>query len=161
MLKALFGSAKDDPLQQAIDHFHKLRNFSPGDPAYNATLLMIVRLSQLTIQQRKADGDAHVLLANAYLLAAFSDPFGEAYPFALARAAAAIYHWKTVPMHTKEGEIGEKIFRGVENELAKDRPSWMGPALPNDISQLHQTHYEKAKDPTAVEDLSRLLTQDD
>lgn len=157
MLKALFGSAKDDPYNQALDHFRKLRDLSTSDPAYLSNIMAIIRLCQLAIRQRPTDGDAHILLANAYLLTALSEPFGDLYAFALARGAAAIHQWKSVPMKSKARAIGEKIMLGIQDQLAKDRPDWMGPNLPNDFAKLHFDYYEGAIDPSALDQMSRLV----
>jgi len=157
MLKALFGSSKDDPYNQALDHFRRLRSLPNSDPAYAANLTTIVRLCQLAIRQRPADGDAHILLANAFLLLALAFPFSEVYPYALSRAAAAIYQWKHVPMHSKERAIGDSIFRGVNDQLASERPQWMGPAPPTDLRALHFQFYQSALDPASLDTLSRLI----
>jgi len=157
MLKALFGSAKDDPYNQALDHFRKIRNLSVSDAAYMSNLLAIIRLCQLAIRMRPADGDAHILLANAYLLAAFSDPFGELYAFALARAAAAIHQWNVVPMRSKEKAIGAKVLQGIQAQLAQERPDWMGMSIPGDIARLHSDYYDDAVDPASLDQMSRLI----
>lgn len=161
MLKAIFGSAKDDPYNQATQHFAKLRNLAQSDPAYAANLIQIIRLCQLAVSQRPADGDAHILLANAYLLASLINPFGESYTYALARAAAAIFHWKEVPMCSKAQQIGEKIFQGVLEQLGQDRPAWMGPSLRGDQQSIHRDFYPSAIDPSSLDALARLITAAD
>ena len=156
MLKALFGSPKNDPYNQALGHFRKLRDVEQSGPVYVSNLMMIVRLCQLTLKQRPADGDAHVLLANAYLLLALDAVLGPAYDFSILRGAAVIFHWRANPMYSKEQAIGARILQGVSDQLAAERPKWMGPALSQDLGDLHREFYGLALDPAALDQLVQL-----
>jgi hypothetical protein len=160
MFKALRDSLEANPYNQAIDHFQKLRQLDPSGPAYSATLLKVISRCQLAIQKRRAHGDAHVLLANAYLMAALSFPYGDVYQYALVRCAAVIQHCMIDPMFIGEQEIGSKILNKVEDELEKGRPSWAGESPPNDIAELHEAYYGKALNYSSVEELSDLLAQE-
>ncbi len=76
MLRTLFGNPKKHPYNQASRLFSTLQNLSPQDPAYLLTLGQITTLSQEAIELNQYDADAHVLLANVYLLAAFASISG-------------------------------------------------------------------------------------
>lgn len=160
MFKALRDSLEANPYNQAIEHFKKLRQLDSSDPAYSGTLLKVINRCQLAIHKRRAHGDAHVLLANAYLLAALSFPFGDAYPYALARCAAVIQHCMMDPMFIGEQKTGNKILNKVEEELKKGRPSWAGESPPNDLAELHEAYYGKALDHSSIVELSNLLAQE-
>lgn len=98
---------------KAVDSFHKLRKYPPDSPSYERTLLDVIRYSKEAINKNRNDGDAHILLANAYYLASMtdfpSDNFSRYFPL----AAAVIYEWKTRPMYSKAKENGENIYQGV------------------------------------------------
>ena len=133
MFKAFRDSLKENPYNQAITHFQKLGHLDPDSPAYSTALLKVATRCQLAIQQQPEHGDAHVLLANAYLLAALSFPYGDVYPYALVRSAAVIQHCMTVPMRISEQQNASRVFHRVEDELAAERPSWAGEIPPNDM----------------------------
>ncbi len=157
MFKALRESMETNPYNQAIEQFQKLRQLDSTDPAYSGTLLKVINRCQLAIHKEPKHGDAHILLANTYLLAALTFPYGDVRSYALARSAAVIQHCMVDPMPMREQEIGSRVLNKVENELEKGSPSWAGETLPADLEELHDAYYGKALDHSSVEELSKLL----
>ena len=147
MLKYLFN-IKNHPYNRAAKKFRQLRYLDQGNQECQLAIAEINKLCREALILNKYDGDAHVLLANVYLLAAFSDlqEFNsEGYVHNMSHCAAVIYEWKIYPrMYSKEKENGEKIYQRVINALEEPLPDWMNMGLPNDISKLHKDYYAKA-----------------
>ena len=133
------------PYNKAVEHFGKLRIFSQDSPRYKETLLEVIRLTKEALRKNKRDGDAHVLLANVYYLAALMDFPSDNYSRYLPLAAAVIFEWKSTPMYTKSKEIGEKVYYGVLEAVNRDIPEWMGiPKPEGTIEELHSQYYQQA-----------------
>lgn len=162
MFSKLFGSPKNHPYNQATGHFRNLRNYPSGSAEYLNAILEIIRLCQIAIQINKFDGDAHVLLANAYLLAALNSIFGKGYPFFLARAAAVIQATKSGSMYLKNRENRDKIYEGIVNQLSTEMPNWLEGVqhLPVDMNQLQKGYYGQAINPTGLDEIKNLLASE-
>lgn len=149
MFKYLFNP-QNHPFNRASKLFGQLRYLEQSGQEYWRTIIEIIKLCWEAIKINKYDGDAHVMLANAYLLAAFrafQELKSEGYVYYMSRCAAVIYEWKTNPrMYSKEKEQGEKIYREIINRLKGPLPDWMDRDLPKDIRKLHNDFYMKAKE---------------
>lgn len=153
----LFGIAKNDPFNLAREEFNKLRYLSSDEAAYNEALVGVIYHSQAAISKRSTDGDAHVILANAYMLGALNGAFSDAYAWFLSRAAAVIHEWKDRRFRTKSKEIGEKVYQGVLEKLSEDMPDWMGMKISGDIRQLHRQYYRAAISNSAPNESAKML----
>lgn len=147
MFKKLF-SPQNHPFNRAAKMFGQLRYLDQSNREYWQTLIEIIKLCWEAIKLNKYDGDAHVMLANVYLLAgfrAFQEFKPEGYIHNMSRCAAVIYEWKTNrSMYSKEKEQGEKIYREVTKLLEEPMPDWMNINLTTDIRKLHKNFYLKA-----------------
>lgn len=146
MLKNLFGASKKNYFNQALEEYRKIGNHPGGGQEILNIMLEIIRLCQLAIQENKNDGDAHVLLANIYLLSAMNNSFSEGYSFFLARAAATIQAVKTRHMYIKNNQIADSVYKGIINQLTDKIPDWVkkGNSLPNDMDKLEREYYAEA-----------------
>ena len=162
MLNKLFGSPKNHPFNQATEHFRNLRYYENGSPQYVNAILEIIRLCRMAIQSNKNDGDAHVLLANAYFLAALGCTFQKGYPYFLARAAAAIQATRQGSMYIKERQIAEKMYGGVIEQLSTQMPDWVEGVehLPKDMNQLQKLYYDAAVNSSSLDEMKTLLTSE-
>jgi hypothetical protein len=147
MFKNLFN-IQNHPFNRAAKLFSQLRYLNQSGEEYWQTIVKIINLCCKAIKLNKNDGDAHIMLANVYLLAAFGafqEFKPEGYIHNMSRCAAVIYEWKTNPrFYSKEKENGEKIYRQVIERLEDPMPDWMNMKLPTDIRQLHKDYYIKA-----------------
>jgi Tfp pilus assembly protein PilF len=147
MFKNLFN-IQNHPFNRAAKIFGQLRYLDQDSQEYWQSIVQIIELCWEAISQNKHDGDAHVMLANVYLLAAFGafqrfKP--EGYDHNLSRCAAVIYEWKTnQSMYSKEKEQGEKIYREITKLLKEPMPDWMNINLTTDIRKAHKNFYLKA-----------------
>lgn len=159
MLNKLLGSQKNDTFNQANKHFRNLRYYTSGSNQYINTILEIIRLCQMAIQKNKNDGDAHVLLSNAYLLAALSCTFGKGYPFFLARAAAVIQATRAGHLYIKNRENADKIYNGIVEQLTSQMPDWVEGVqrLSTDMNKLHQGYYSDAINPSHKDEIKTVL----
>ena len=141
-MSAMFGK---HPNSKAVDHFRKLGRFSQDSPKYKETLLEVIRFAKEAIRKNKSDGDAHVLLANAYYLASLMDFPSDNYSRYLPLAAAVIFEWKSTPMYTKAKDIGDKVYYGVLEAINREIPEWMGIAKPEGtLKEIHLRYYQQA-----------------
>lgn len=159
MLNKLFGSPKNHPFNQATEYYRNLRNYESGSPQYVNAILEIIRLCRMAIQSNKNDGDAHVLLSNAYFLSALSCTFQKGYPYFLARAAATIQATRQGNMYIKERQIAEKMYNGVVEQLSTQMPDWVEGVerLPKDMKQLQQKYYESAIQSSSLDEMKNML----
>jgi len=162
MLNKLFGSMKNDRFNQAKEQFQNLRNYESGSSEYVSTILEVIRLCQMAIQGNKNDGDAHVLLANTYLLAALSCTFGKGYPYFLAKAAAVIQVFRTGSMYIKNRDNAEKVYGGIVEQLTTQMPDWVEGVqrLSKDMNELHQVYYSNAINPSSLIEIKTMLTSE-
>ena len=159
MFNNLFDSSENSPFNQATELFHNLRNFPSGSADYLNTILEIIKLCQAAIQKVSFDGDAHVLLANVYLLAALNGVFTKSYPFFLAKAASVIEATKTGNMPIRNRENADKVYRGIVEQLSAQTPNWVKNVrqLPKDMSRLQKQYYKDALDPSTVEEIKKMI----
>ena len=162
MLNKLFGSIKNHPFNQALEHFQNLRFYEMGSPQYVNTILEIVRLCRMAIQIDRHDGDAHVLLANVYLLATLWCTLNKGHPYFLARAAATIQATRTGRMFIKNREIADKVYGGIVKELSTQMPDWVEGVeqLPGDMSQLQREYYDSAISSLSLDEIKIMLTRE-
>jgi tetratricopeptide (TPR) repeat protein len=156
----LFAEARGDPFNEAVDHYQKLRYvILMKEPAkYQAELIEIIRLCQLGIARQRRNGDAYVLLANAYYLAALHT-LSEGYKYCLPRAAAVIYEWKSNHPPTTNRELGEQVYQGILERLQRPFPDWwMNMSLKGSMSDTHREYYHKAINPNIIPELKQLLS---
>ncbi len=147
MFKYLFN-VENHPFNRAARIFGQLRYLEEDSLEYWQLIVQVIELCWESISQNKRDGDAHIMLSNTYLLAAFrafQEFKPEGYVYNLSRCAAVIYEWKTNrSMYSKEKEQGEKIYRQVAKLLEEPTPDWMNVNLTTDIRKLHKYFYLKA-----------------
>jgi hypothetical protein len=146
LLKYLFNP-KIDPYNKAAKLFGQLRNLDDQGQEYWNILLEGVLLCCEAIKLNKYDGDAHVMLANFYLLAAFIaiPRHPEGYVFNISRCSALMYEWKhNKRMHSKFTEQGDKIYGEIVQRLKEPNPEWLNIELTRDMSKLHEDFYKKA-----------------
>lgn len=129
------------PYNRAVNQFRQLRRYSQDSPKYKKALFEVIRLTKEALRKNKRDGDAHVLLANAFYLAAFMDFTSDNVSRYLPLAAAVIFEWKSSPMYTKDKEIGNKIYYGTLDALR----DWMDSTKPEKtIQELHSEYYQQS-----------------
>ncbi|MCB0211522.1 MAG: tetratricopeptide repeat protein [Anaerolineae bacterium] len=158
MLKALFGLGKNDLFNQALNEFRKLHNLQDDNGSFIITAIEVIRLCQLAIHKSNSDGDAHVLMANAYYLAAMTIP-GEGHTYCLPRAAAVIYQWKTNRLYTKNLANGEKIYQSVLEAIEHPIPGWAtNMSFGDDMRGMHSRLYHEAINPDCIVELKKILT---
>ena len=133
------------PYNKAVNYFMKLRWSTPGTLMYKENLYNVIWFSKEALRKNERDGDAHVLLANAYYLASLmdrtsSDNYVRYFPFAV----AVIYEWKSKPMYTKAKENGEKVYCGILEEMKRYNSEH--PEIPEGslLAKLHQLYYQQA-----------------
>jgi len=160
MLNKLFGSSRNQSFNKALEHFQNLRHVESGTAQYVNTMLEIIRLCQIAIEENKNDGDAHVLLGNAYLLATLSSVFGKGYSFFLARAAAVIQATREGRMYIKNSENGEKVYQAIVEQLSTQMPDWVEGVerLPKDMPKLQREYYQRAISPLGLAEIKEMLT---
>lgn len=130
---------------KALDYYMRLRNFQPNSKQHFEILLNVIKHAKIAISRNNRSGDAHILLANAYYLAALSNFPGDNYSRYLPLAAAVIYHWRVNKLPSNESANGERIFLGVSEGLEMDIPEWMNVALSErEMSKLHEQYYDQA-----------------
>jgi len=151
MLKSFFN-ASSDLFNRAAGQFRSLRNLEAGSSAYSKAMFEAIKLCQQAIQKYPKDGDAHVLLANLYYLAAFDCFMSIGYPFFLARASAVMQAAKESRMYIKQRQIADKVFRGILEQLSSQNqiPDNEVLPLPNDLPQLRRDYYQKAIDSSFI-----------
>ena len=136
---------KKDPYNKALQHYRKLRRYPLDSAKYEKALLNVIRLCKESLRKNKRDGDAHVLLANAYFLASKLDFPSDNYSRYLPLAAAIIFEWKSTPMYTKSKENGEIIYKGVNDDLDREFPDWYGVIKPEGtLEDMHSRYYKQA-----------------
>jgi tetratricopeptide (TPR) repeat protein len=120
------GEARKGPgalYSEAVGHYTRLRFLLDDIPRYRHELAEVIRLCQWTITSDHKDGDAHILLANAYsLLDSQISGQGITPGYYMQWAGAVIHHWATTPLRqypfTKNAEIGRQLLAGITEELA-------------------------------------------
>lgn len=133
------------PYNKALDNFRMIRRHEPGSPPYEKALFNTIRYAKEALAKNKNDGDAHILLANAYYLACLLDFPSDNFSRYLPLAAAVIYEWANRPMYSKEKAIGEHVYSGIVEQLNKEHPEWMGVSKPaGTIRELNQKYYQQA-----------------
>ncbi|MFC1994889.1 hypothetical protein ACFLVK_00590 [Chloroflexota bacterium] len=110
----------------SVHHFNQAINawknagqaFKKGSTAeLNHLIAETIRHCQLSLEADSNNGDAHVLLADALLLAAVSgtrDPSDKRYKYLASRAAAVICHWNDLPFKSYPVTKGKHATRGGE-----------------------------------------------
>jgi hypothetical protein len=138
----MFGK---DAFNKALDEYMKIRDTDPDSPEYYQHIVNVIKFSKEAISKNKNDGDAHVLLANGYLLAALDNFPGEKYTRYMPLAIAVIHEWKTRDMYTKNMDQGNYVYRGIVDRFMEKHPSWMGvELLSNSIEDIHRDYYMDA-----------------
>lgn len=162
MFNKLFGSPKNHPYIQATEHYRNLRYFEMGSTQYVNEILEIIRLCRMAIQNNNNDGDANVLLANAYLLAALSCVLQDGYPYFLARAAATIQATREGGLYMKERQYADKLYNGVIEQLSSQMPDWYEglKRLPKDMKLLNQKYYDSAINSSSLDELEEMLVRE-
>ena len=130
---------------EALETYGQLRRHPEHSQQYRRQLGSIASACRLAIQLNDRHGDAHVLLANTYLLM-FIDGFpqvGDLMPLML--AAAVIQHWADEPMRqyhwTKNVENGHTIRAQIADAVHTFFPAGRDP---NTSSQLKLRYYSDA-----------------
>jgi len=139
---------------EAAKHYRNLRYIAADDDATERLeLLEIIRLCQMEIQKNKGNGDAHVLLANAFSIASLSaGPLyhdSPAHAYLLTRACAVICHWALGAVWTRNKEIGARVLAQNREALAQ----WRGLAPSQaaaEMMRLHDMFYAEAVDPKSL-----------
>lgn len=124
----LFNEAKkgsDGILNDAIGHYSRLRFLTHDLPRYRFELGEVIRLCQWSIAADHKNGDAYILLANAYSELDSNVQFGASDHFQYMRwAAAIIQHWSDTPLRnfpfTKNKKIGEKLYEEILDSVIKN-----------------------------------------
>lgn len=160
----LFGPARKGSgalWNEARDHYARLRHLFNEPGRYRFELGEVIRLCQWAIAANRKDGDAHVLLANAYSLLDSQVTHTSAEPFKYLRWAASILqHWHDTPLSqypfTKNMEIGHQLYSSIlESLLRVDRVS--PEQLVSNIRQRSQDDLLLALSPATFGDIKRQL----
>jgi len=116
------GPKAEKAYEGALGVYRQLRRHPVFSPEYRQQLVQIVQLCQQVIALNDRHGDAHILLANTYLLMHHDgySPSGSAPPLHL--AAAVIQHWVDEPMRqypwTKNVDNGTTMYSQISSALA-------------------------------------------
>ncbi len=89
-----------------------------GSSEYRANLGEVIKLCQLAIRKDITNGDAYVLLADAYFLLAVNGGSKELYDFCIGKALAVIDRWKSDQMYTRNRGYRDKVFQLIVTYLA-------------------------------------------
>lgn len=160
MLKWLFSPADDHPYNKATKLFKELRYLYSNNERYLSNLTGIIYLCQSAIQENKFDGDSHVLLSNAYLLASLDCIYRPGHFYFLARSAATIYVTKLDNINIKERLIAERLVQSVTQQLANPIPQFLvGDLVPitQNLERLYQDYYYDSIYNTKEDDIRRML----
>ncbi len=122
-------------------------------------LAEIIRLCQLAIAKQNVNGDAYVLLANAYHLAAMHT-LGEGRKYFLPRAAAVIHEWRANRLPTKNWQIGEEVHHGILKDLDLPVPDWMNMSVKGNMSDMHAGYYHRAISPDTIAEVRQVLVSE-
>jgi len=146
-------------LEEVLDRLNPL-GVDQSDPFNEAVSHQTIRHCQLAIRKDRYHGGAHVLLANAYSLAAPIDP-PEAYKFCIERAAAVIYEWKTNRrMYTKQKNArnGKKLYQSINARIEGEAGLGMFADIPfGSMAECHQRYYGEAIHERSLNEVKRLL----
>jgi len=144
------GPKAEKAYEGALGVYRQLRRYPVFSPEYRQQLAQIVRLCQQAIALNDRHGDAHILLANTYLLMHHDDysPFGSTPPLHL--AAAVIQHWADEPMRqypwTKNVDNGTTMHGQISSALSADGTS----SVPAEMGRLKRSLYTTAVSASTV-----------
>jgi hypothetical protein len=126
----LFGESNSEPdklFREANEIYRTLPQAGPGSWEYRLRAHEVISRLRSAIELEKNHGDAHVLLANTYLLLDLSISAGDKHilpiNFPLLYAVATIEAWSSSPMRrypfTKNVKNGKIMHESILHELAK------------------------------------------
>jgi tetratricopeptide (TPR) repeat protein len=123
----LFGPARKGSAalwNEARDHYARLRHLFNEPGRYRFELGEVIRLCQWVIAADKKDGDAFVLLANAYSLLDTQVAHASVEPHKYLRwSGSLLQHWLDTPLcqypFTNSREIGQRLYANVLETLIR------------------------------------------
>jgi hypothetical protein len=147
LTRLLTGSKDQKAFNDALDVYGKLRQFDVQSAPYRRALLQVLRHCQTAIALNNRNGDAHVLLANTFLLFYVDMNIFAKDEEPLQLAAAVIQHWADEPMRqypwTKNTDNGREIHRQVATALVDEHPE-MERRLDQEMRTLASSLYSSA-----------------
>ena len=110
---------------QAVSKFMNLHLHKTVNPAgYKQMLLEIIELLQETLKKDKRNGDAYVMLANAYYLITLPPFDGRNYSIYMPLAAAVVSHWKNSRFYTKDKQNGAIMYSKIVDAIVEPIVYW-------------------------------------
>jgi tetratricopeptide (TPR) repeat protein len=108
--------------KEAMEHYFRLRFLMDAPPKYRFELGEVIRLCQWSIAADNQNGDAYILLANAYSLLDSCVRYSESDPiYYLKWAGAIIQYWAISPLknyhHTKNIQIGDRLYESIVKSI--------------------------------------------
>jgi hypothetical protein len=114
-------------------------------------------LCQLGIQYMKNNGDAYVMLANAFQLAALRCVPAKVSAFYFqSRACAVIYRWSHGGFDTQNKEIGAKVLHDITEQLMMMKGSSLAQAK-DEMQKLHDRLASDAINPDSWNDIKQMM----
>ncbi len=147
MLKALFQNRDNHPYNKAVNLWQttkRLHNKNTGE--FESGIIEVINYCKAAIKQNKNDGDAHVLLANAYYISTLP-PFPPTnYPMFFPFAVAVIQEWEYRNLWTKNRDNGIQLYRIIFNALQNPIDYWTLKNAPikKDMESLQLEFYSQA-----------------
>jgi len=159
--KGLFGEARGDPFNQAVEHYQKLRYLGQQPRRLQEELLQVIRLTQVALAKDRHNGDAMVLLAHALLLASQQAVLlsEHGYEYFLTRSAAVVDHWSSTPARTINRENGQTVQWRIRAEIEQPK-ALTTRELQRRIAAGHGTLLKEALDPKSCPAMQRLIAVD-
>ena len=145
---SLTRPVKKDKYNEARKLYHNLRFLqAEGEMAeYNEYVLRIIELCQQQIEEHPTDGNAYVLLANAFILAS---PHLDEHDYFTRLAAAVLYELEMKGYPARASKNNNQILM---NGIIQSAPQ-----IVNKLSDLHAEYLPQALDSQNLHVFSRFL----
>lgn len=155
-------SAKGSDLSyynQAVDVFAQARTLKDQPHEFTEKLFQIIHLCQMEINHARfgaTNGDAVVLLANAYYLMAMMFSQSKVYDHCIVRSLALIKRWHDTPMHTRNRDNGKQIYAGIMAHVRQVEGGLSQKTRQNVASILEGTDVRSYSDATTLGDIEKI-----
>ncbi|MDO8970765.1 MAG: hypothetical protein Q7U74_08765 [Saprospiraceae bacterium] len=151
-------------LNEAIEHFTRLRFLMDTPPRYRFELGEVIRLCQWSIAADNRQGDAYVLLANAYSLLDSQTKTTASEPhFYMCWAGAIIQHWNDTPLRqypfTKNGKIGDQLYEMIIDHFITVNQSSRSDVI-SEIKEWAKDVLQQALSPATYEKIKEQLERE-
>lgn len=153
---SLLGDAREGSagiLNEAVSHYTRLRYLLDRPARFRFELGEVIRLCQWTIAIDSRQGDAYVLLANAYsLFDSHVASIGLEPHYYLRWAAAIIQHWADTPLSqypfTKNTQIGRTLYENIVSQIIRENVGTYEQVV-NQMKEWSKLYLQEALSPTS------------